>query len=42
VQKDQKGKVYTAPFDIYLDEVSNAVQPDIIVVLNNYLTQVAS
>lgn len=30
----KKGKVITSPFDVYLDEVSNAVQPDIIIVLN--------
>ena len=28
------GKVITAPFDIYLNETSNAVQPDIVVILN--------
>jgi len=27
-------KVAVSPFDIYLDEVSNAVQPDIVVILN--------
>ena len=29
-----KGEVIIAPFDVYLDEIRNAVQPDIIVVLN--------
>jgi Uma2 family endonuclease len=29
------GEVFIAPFDVYLDEHSNAVQPDIIVVLDN-------
>jgi Uma2 family endonuclease len=29
-----RGEVIIAPFDVYLDEVKNAVQPDIIVVLN--------
>jgi Uma2 family endonuclease len=29
----QKGEVIIAPFDVYLDEVGNAVQPDIIVIL---------
>ena len=29
-----KGEVIIAPFDVYLDETSNAVQPDIVVVLN--------
>src|SRR5688572_20295923 len=28
------GKVIIAPFDIYLNETSNAVQPDIVVILN--------
>jgi Uma2 family endonuclease len=36
-KKNSKAKVYTAPFDVYLDETSNAVQPDIIVVLNEQL-----
>jgi Uma2 family endonuclease len=27
------GEVFTAPLDVYLDETSNAVQPDIIIVL---------
>lgn len=34
VEDKSKGKVIIAPFDIYLDEVSNAVQPDITIVLN--------
>ena len=34
------GEVYTAPMDVYLDENSNAVQPDIIVVLNDGQAQV--
>lgn len=29
-----RGEVIVAPFDVYLDETKNAVQPDIIVVLN--------
>lgn len=32
-----KGEVIMAPFDVYLDETENAVQPDIIVVLQNNL-----
>jgi Uma2 family endonuclease len=28
-----KGDIFIAPFDVYLDETSNAVQPDIVVVL---------
>jgi Uma2 family endonuclease len=31
------GEVYTAPLDVYLDEISNAIQPDIIVVLTQNL-----
>lgn len=33
VDDAHKGIVFFAPLDVYLDEVSNAVQPDIIVVL---------
>ena len=29
------GEVIIAPFDVYLDAASNAVQPDIIVILNS-------
>jgi len=29
-----KGEVIISPYDVYLDETNNAVQPDIIVVLN--------
>lgn len=36
-QKNKKGIVIAAPFDVYLDETSNAVQPDIIIVLNDQL-----
>jgi Uma2 family endonuclease len=32
------GEVFTAPLDVYLDETSNAVQPDIIVVLKENLS----
>lgn len=32
-EKSRKGEVFVAPLDVYLDEVSNAVQPDIVVVL---------
>ena len=28
-----KGEIIIAPFDVYLDEVGNAVQPDIVVIL---------
>jgi Uma2 family endonuclease len=31
--EDKGGEVLVAPFDIYLDETSNAVQPDIVVIL---------
>jgi Uma2 family endonuclease len=30
-----KASVSIAPFDVLLDEVSNAVQPDIVIILNN-------
>ena len=30
-----KGEVLIAPFDVYLDETSNAVQPDIVIILND-------
>lgn len=33
-RKEKQAIVYIAPFDVYLDEYSNAVQPDIIVVLS--------
>lgn len=32
-----KGEVLVAPFDVYLDETSNAVQPDITVILKENL-----
>ncbi len=35
VKNSGKGKVYSAPMDVYLDEKSNAVQPDIIVLLGD-------
>jgi Uma2 family endonuclease len=31
-EEKKVGEVYTAPFDVYLDEHSNAVQPDIVFV----------
>lgn len=37
LKKNKRGLVIAAPFDVYLDETSNAVQPDIIVVLNEQL-----
>lgn len=33
LEERNAGEVFVAPFDVYLDESSNAVQPDIIVVL---------
>lgn len=33
IEETGKGFVIPAPFDVYLDEVSNAVQPDIVVIL---------
>ncbi len=37
LKKKKAGKVFTAPYDIYLDEDRNAVQPDIIIVLNDII-----
>jgi Uma2 family endonuclease len=37
VEYKGKGEVFHAPFDVYLDEIANAVQPDLIVVLNDNL-----
>ncbi len=31
----ERGKIIIAPFDVYLDDERNAVQPDIIVILNS-------
>lgn len=33
--KKKGGKIVIAPFDVYLDETRNAVQPDIVVILNS-------
>lgn len=38
VVSTELGEVIVAPFDVYLDETSNAVQPDIIVVLEENLS----
>src|SRR6187551_1677794 len=37
VSENNLGEVYTAPFDVYLDETSNAVQPDILFVATKNL-----
>lgn len=34
LSEQKTGEAIVAPFDVYLDDTSNAVQPDIIVVLN--------
>ncbi len=34
VDERNLGEIFTAPFDVFLDETSNAVQPDILIVLN--------
>ena len=34
VEESNTGQVFYAPFDVYLDEQQNAVQPDVLVVLN--------
>ena len=39
-KKNLKGMVYIAPFDVYFDEISNAVQPDLVIVLNNNSSKV--
>jgi len=39
-KKNLNGMVYIAPFDVYFDEVSNAVQPDLIIVLNSNINKV--
>ncbi|MEM8893269.1 MAG: Uma2 family endonuclease [Bacteroidota bacterium] len=36
-QSETRGEVFTAPMDVYLDQDSNAVQPDIIVILDKNL-----
>ena len=33
--KKSDGKLVIAPFDVYLDETSNAVQPDIVIILKD-------
>lgn len=38
LEQHEKGEVYVAPFDVYLDERSNAVQPDIVFVLKKNLS----
>lgn len=35
LEKNESGTAFCAPLDVYLDEMSNAVQPDIIVVLKH-------
>jgi Uma2 family endonuclease len=37
LDKSELGMAFCAPLDVYLDEMSNAVQPDIIVVLKHQL-----
>lgn len=37
-EENQLGEVYISPFDVYLDESENAVQPDIIFVLKDNLS----
>lgn len=34
IEDTRNGEIFIAPYDVYLDEHSNSVQPDIIVVLN--------
>ena len=35
IEDQGKGEIIIAPFDVYLDESSNAVQPDVVVILNS-------
>jgi Uma2 family endonuclease len=37
VEDKGAGEVFDAPLDVYLDEIANAVQPDLIVVLKDNL-----
>jgi Uma2 family endonuclease len=37
MEDTKRGLVFHAPFDVYLDEEKNAVQPDLIIVLNDNL-----
>jgi Uma2 family endonuclease len=37
VEKNDLGEIFTAPFDVYLDEHSNAVQPDILFIAKENL-----
>jgi Uma2 family endonuclease len=39
IDDHDKGHVIVAPFDVYLDETSNAVQPDIVVILKTNKNQ---
>jgi Uma2 family endonuclease len=34
LKANKTGYIFKAPFDVYLDEESNAVQPDLVIVLN--------
>jgi Uma2 family endonuclease len=42
VEKNDLGEIFTAPFDVYLDEHSNAVQPDILFIAKENLNIVRS
>jgi Uma2 family endonuclease len=35
MEQKKLGEIFTAPFDVFLDETSNAVQPDILVILHD-------
>ena len=37
IRNTQIGRLYYAPFDVFLDEQGNAVQPDFLIVLNDNL-----
>jgi Uma2 family endonuclease len=38
IEQHDRGEVFVAPFDVYLDEYSNAVQPDIVFVSKENLS----
>jgi Uma2 family endonuclease len=41
VNEQQLGEVFISPFDVFLDEISNAVQPDILFIANDNLNIVS-
>lgn len=39
IEDQERGQVFVSPFDVYLDEFANAVQPDVLVILNGNANQ---